>query len=71
MKFLIKYISLVILFLTLIYQTRMHADFTASKSNIIILPTLIILIVLNIVLLYSHDFTKKYNLKQRVLSSPY
>ena len=52
MKFLLRYFSIVILFLILILQTQMYTDFTASNSNIIILPTLIILIVINVIILY-------------------
>ncbi|MFL9833071.1 hypothetical protein [Chryseobacterium terrae] len=52
MKFFIRYFSVVILFLILILQTQMYSDFTASKSNIIILPTLIILITINVIFLY-------------------
>lgn len=43
----------------LISQTQMYYDFTASKSNIIIFPILIILIILNIILIYFYDFKNK------------
>lgn len=52
MKIFIRYFSIVILFLILILQTQMYTDFTASRSNIIILPTLIILIIINVIFLY-------------------
>lgn len=59
MKSLIKFSSLILLFWILVRQTRMYADFTASNSNIIILPSLAFLIFLNIILIYIHDAKKK------------
>lgn len=59
MKFILKYASLIILFFLLIDKTKIYADFTASNSNIIILPLLIILIILNIIILYFYDFKKQ------------
>jgi len=59
MKFILKYACLIILFFLLIDKTKIYADFTASNSNIIILPLLIILNILNIIILYFYDFKKQ------------
>lgn len=59
MKFLIKYLSLITLFLILISQTQLYVDFTASRSNIIILPILTILVILNVIVIYFYDLENK------------
>lgn len=63
MKLILTYLSLVILFLLLTCHTRIYSDFTASRSNIVILPLLIILVIINVTLLYHYTLKKQKNLK--------
>ncbi|UKB85697.1 hypothetical protein LF887_08755 [Chryseobacterium sp. MEBOG06] len=53
MKILIKYGTVVLLFLLLINYTHTYFDFTASKSNIFVLPLIAGLLVINFVIIYA------------------
>lgn len=59
MKMLIKYGTVILLFLLLIHYTHTYYDFTASNSNIIILPLVTGLLLINFILIYTHESKKK------------
>ena len=59
MKVLIKYGTVILLFLLLIHYTHTYYDFTASNSNIIILPLVTGLIFVNFILIYIYESKNK------------
>lgn len=63
LNFLIKYSTLIILFIVLVYNTIIYADFNSSSSNIIILPSTILFITITIIILYISDYKKNKNFR--------
>ncbi len=59
MRTLIKYGAVILLFLLLIKYTQKYFDFIASKSNIIIIPLLVGLLVVSFMLVYVYESKNK------------
>lgn len=63
MKFIFKYGILILLFFVLIEHTHIYYDFTASNSNIIIIPGVLGLMFFNFLFIYIFEAKKKNNHK--------
>lgn len=59
MKIFIKYGTIILLFLLLIHYTHTYYDFTASNSNILILPLVTGLLFVNFILIYIYESKNK------------
>jgi len=67
-KFLIKYLTLGFFSFLLFKITKFYDDFCSTVYNIFIVPTLIIIIILNIIIVYIVDYrNKKFKLTNYVV----